>query len=331
MKRPLWERECSIAKALTLPVCLCIALGGYAGQQFSPPSSGPDSGSYGISVDVDLVVLHATVSDRKGGFVSDLRDQDFEIYEDGVPQRIRLFRHEDIPVTVGLVVDHSGSMRPKIAEVTAAARTFVQSSNPDDQMFVVNFNEKVTLGLPEAIQFTDSSGELERAISNAPAAGQTALYDAIGKALEQSQAGSRDKKVLIVISDGGDNASAQSLAHVLKMAEQFSAIIYAIGIFQEDDPDANPRVLSRLAQATGGEAFFPHQPSEVVAICESIARDIRNQYTIGYVPTNTARDGAYRTIRAVARATGHGKLSVRTRAWYIASSKPRASKDGPAK
>jgi Ca-activated chloride channel family protein len=184
----------------------------------------------------------------------------------------------------------------------------------------------VSLGLPDTIRFTDSPALLERAISKAPAAGKTALYDAIVGALQGLQAGSRDKKVLIVISDGGDNASANSLAQVMKMAEQSSAIIYTVGLFDVDDPDRNPRVLNRLAQATGGEAFSPDQLSAVVAICERIAGDIRNQYTIGYVPTNKARDGSYRAIRVVARAAGHRKLFVRTRAWYVAGGEPRAGK-----
>jgi Ca-activated chloride channel family protein len=273
-------------------------------------------------VNVDLVVLHATVYNRQGGFASSLREQDFQVFEDGVPQSVRLFRHEDIPVTVGLVVDHSGTMRPKLAEVAAAARTFVQFSNREDQMFVVNFNENVTLGLPDAIRFTDSSAELERAIANAPASGMTALYAAIAKALEQLQAGSRDKKVLIVISDGGDNASAKSLAQVMSMADQSSAVIYTIGLFDTDNPDRNPGVLNRLARATGGEAFFPGELGAVVAICERIARDIRNQYTIGYVSTNTSRNGAYRAIRVVARATGKSALSVRARAGYVAGGEP---------
>jgi VWFA-related protein len=304
---------------------LLAVLGGAAGPQVAPESKGQDdSGYYRLSVNVDLVVLHATVSDRHGGFVSSLREQDFIVYEDGVPQSIRLFRHEDIPVTVGLVVDHSGSMVPKLAEVAAAARTFVQSSNRADQMFVVNFNENVTLGLPDAIRFTDSSAELARAIANAPAMGMTALYAAIAKALEQLQAGSRDKKVLIVVSDGGDNASGQSLAQVMDLANQSSAVIYTIGLFDPDDPDRNPGVLNRLARETGGEAFLPGQLSAVVAICERIARDIRNQYTIGYVSTNPARNGAYRAIRVVARATGNRTLSVRTRAGYIAGGEPRS-------
>jgi VWFA-related protein len=280
-------------------------------------------------VDVALVVLHATVTDRQGGFVSNLGERDFDVYEDGVLQRIRLFQHEDIPVTVGLVVDHSGSMKLRIMEVAAAARSFVRSSNREDQMFVVNFNENVTLGLPKAIRFSDSSAALGNAIAAAPTGGRTALYDAIAKALEQLQAGSRDKKVLIVASDGGDNASMRSsLAQVVNMAERSSAIIYTVGIFDKDDPDQNPRVLKRLARATGGVAFFPGQLSEVVAICERIARDIRHQYTVGYVPINLARDGSYRAIRVVARAKGHDKLSVRTRTGYITGGEPRLDDKG---
>jgi VWFA-related protein len=268
------------------------------------------------------VVLHATVTDRQGGFVSDLGERDFEVYENGVPQRIKLFRNEDVPVTVGLVVDHSTTMRPKLTEVTAAARTFVRSSNREDEMFVVNFNEHVWLGLPPAIQFTDSTAALERAIATPRAWGQTALYDAIARALTQVQAGSRDKKVLIVVSDGGDNASGRILADVMKLAGQSSAMIYTLGLFDQDDPDRNPGVLKRLAQATGGEAFLPGQLSDVVAICERIARDIRHQYTIGYSPINRNPDGAYRAIRVVARTNGHGRLSVRTRTGYIAGGAP---------
>lgn len=332
MSRTLsWARVRGAVKAPVLLVVFLVVLGGYAGYQVPPAGNGQDPGSYRISVNVDLVLLHASVRDRRGRLVSDLREQHFVVYEDGVRQSIRLFRHEDIPVTVGLVVDQSGSMRPKLAEVTAAARTFVQSSNPEDQMFVVNFNENVTLGLPDAIQFTNSSAELERAIGGALATGKTALYDAIAKALGLLQAGSRDKKVLIVISDGDDTASAHSRAQAMKMAEQSSAIIYTVGLFDHDDPDANPGVLNRLAQATGGEAFFPEQLSAVVAICERIARDIRNQYTIGYVPTNATRDGAYRAIQVLARATDHGKLVVRTRTGYIAGGEPRPGKDDDAK
>ncbi len=307
-------------------VLFWMVLGGYGGGQLSPTSSAQDPGSYRIAVDVDLVVLHAAVRDRKGRFVSDLREQDFEVYEDGVRQSIRLFQYEDTPVTVGLVVDHSGSMQPKLAQVIAAAEAFVQSSNPADQTFVVNFNETVSLGLPDAVPFTNSSSELEDAISNAPATGMTALYDAVVKGIKQLQVGSQEKKVLLVISDGGDNASAHSLTHVLKMAEQSSAIIYTVGLFEADDPDRNPKVLKRLAHETGGEAFFPEQLSAVVAVCESIAREIRNQYTIGYVSSNVTPKGVYRSLRVVGQAAGRGKLFARTRAGYIAGGESRSGK-----
>jgi Ca-activated chloride channel homolog len=314
--------ERGVAEAIALPALLLILLAGHASTQAVPAGQDRDAG-FRISVDVALVVLPVTVTDRQGGFVSDLTEQDFTVYENGVPQHIQLFRNEDIPVTVGLVVDQSTSMRPKLAEVIAAARAFVRSSNPDDEMFVVNFNEKVSLGLPGDIRFTNSTVLLTNAITTKPAGGQTALYDAIAKALEELQTGSREKKVLVVVSDGGDNASAHSLAQVMKLAGQSSAVIYTIGVFDEEDPDRNPGVLKRLAQATGGEAFLPKELAEVAPICERIARDIRHQYTIGYVPTKVARDGAYRAIRVTAREKGHGGLSVRTRTGYITGGEPK--------
>ena len=269
-----------------------------------------------IYVDVNLVVLPSTVQDRHGQRITDLQEANFAVYEDRVPQRIRLFRHEDIPVAVGLVVDHSGSMEPKLAEVTAGAKAFVRSSNTNDQMFVVNFNENASFGLPDAIGFTTNAEELERAIWRTRAVGETALYDAIVKALVRLQTGGLDKKVLVVISDGADNASAHSLAEVLQMAEGCGAIIYTVGLFAPDDHDVNPKVLHRLAQATGGEAFFPRDLSDVVTICERIAQDIRSQYTIGYVSSNVKQDGVFRTVRVAAQARDRGKLSVRTRSGY---------------
>jgi len=276
-------------------------------------------------------VLPIAVHDRQRRYVPELREQDFEVYEDRLRQQIKLFRHEDIPVTAGLLIDHSASMRLKLAQVTAGAGTFVQFSNLQDQMFVVNFNETISLGLFEGTPFSANASELERAIWASPAGGQTALYDAIIEGLKRLQLGSRDKKVLIVISDGADNASVHRLAQVLEMAEQSSAIIYTVGLFDPDDQDANPKVLTHLAKATGGEAFFPSQLSAVVEICESIAHDIRNQYTIGYVANNSARNGAYRTVRVIARVPGQGKLVVRTRAGYIARTPAAREKDFDSK
>jgi Ca-activated chloride channel family protein len=316
----------TMASSLGLAMLLLICLAGDAQPQGSPPRQAQEPEPFKISVNVDLVVLHATVRNRNGGFASDLQQQDFAVYEDGVRQSIRLFRHEDIPVTVGLVIDHSGSMKLKLPEVITAARTFVQTSNQQDRLFVVNFNEKVTLGLPDTISFADRAEGLENAISRAPAIGMTALYDATVEALEQFRAGSKDKGALIIVSDGGDNASKHTLTELLKMAEQSSVVMYAIGIFDEDEVDRNPDVLRRLARATGGEAFFPKALDEVVSICERIARDIRNQYTIGYVSSNVEKPGAYRTIRVAASGTPGSKLVVRARSGYIAAGEP-----GPAK
>jgi Ca-activated chloride channel homolog len=298
--------------------CLAIA---FLMLSRAPTAAQLPPGPYQVSVHVDLVLLNAAVQDRKGASVSDLRQEDFEVYEDGVRQTIRLFRHEDIPVTVGLVVDHSGSMRSKMTEVIAAARTFVQSSSPEDEMFVINFNENVVLGLPAGISFTNRPDELAHAISDAPATGQTALYDAIVLAQLRLQAGRREKRVLLVISDGGDNASVHSQAEVLKLAGLSNTLVYTIGIFDAEDADRNPEVLKRLAHATGGEAYFPRQYSEVAAICERIARDIRHQYTLGYVSADVLRPGAWRTIHVVARPGATPKLTVRTRSGYVSGGK----------
>jgi VWFA-related protein len=183
-----------------------------------------------------------------------------------------------------------------------AVRLFARSSNPEDQFFVVNFNEHVTLGLPRAVGFTSHPEELERAIGATPADGQTALYDAVLEGLERSRAGVPDRKVLIVFSDGGDNVSARALAEVLKKVSESSVVIYTPGIFEPEDPDQNPDVLRRLARATGGDAFFPAQFNEVEAICGRIAHDIRNQYTLGYSSTGSVAPGTLRAVRVEAHA-----------------------------
>ena len=302
------------------PVVLVFLAGFHALAQkpFALNSAPPDE--FKISVNVDLVVLQATVRDREGHTVSGLRPQNFEVLEDGTPQHIRLFRHEDTPVTVGLVIDHSGSMREKLAEVTAGASAFVRSSNANDQMFVVNFNETVSAGLPSVMRFSDDADQLGAAIWGTPAMGTTALNDAIIEALSRLQEGVSDKKVLVVMSDGGDNASKARLDRVLKQAEQSNAVIYTIGVFSPDDPDRNPQVLRRLARESGGEAFFPAQLNETVAICERIARDIRDQYTIGYSSTHEKRNGTYHKIRLTVQANTNGKLTARTRAGYSVGS-----------
>jgi len=320
-----------ILPAVCVPPLLLIGLVIAARAQAAQPVGGQASAPYRISVDVNLVELRASVRDRRGQFVPDLHEEDFAVYEDGVRQTLRLFQHEDIPVAVGLVVDHSGSMRPKLAQVIAAARIFVKASSPEDEMFVVNFNEHVTLGLGDALRFSNSPDELAQAILKTPADGMTALYDAVAKARDGLKAATRDKKVLIVISDGADNASKHSLAQILKMAEQSKTLVYTVGIFEEGDPDRNPDVLRRLALPTGGEAFFPPDLNAVVAVCEGIARDIRHQYTLGYVSSNPPQPGVFHNISVVARTAGRGKLVVRTRPGYVSADPMRPPKEEAAK
>ena len=293
----------------------------------APP--GQEQDPFKISVNVRLVVLNATVRTRDKQFVKDLEKSSFEVYEDGVKQSLTLFRHEDTPVTVGLVIDHSGSMRNKILDVISAARTFVSSSNPTDELFVVNFNEHVVLGLPSTENFTSRSSELASAIARTPTIGMTALYDAVARSLEQLRTGKFDKTALVVISDGGDNASKRALPEILQMLGETNTLLYSVGLFEPGDTDSNPGVLKKLAQATGGEAYFP-KLDDIVGVCEGIARDIRSQYTLGYVSTNvTGKPGTQRKIRVVAHRpdrtgadrTGADRaaLIVRARGGYIAA------------
>lgn len=283
------------------------------------PGQTPFGAAATFSANADLVVLHPSVRDRKGRFVPDLRKENFQVFENGTPQTIRVFQHEDVPVAVGLVVDNSGSMGPKRKDVTAASQSFARSSNPRDEMFIVNFNEHVFFGLPDTKLFSASAAELESALNGVPATGETALYDAIDAALAHLKKATLDKRVLIVISDGGDNASHRTLAETLEAAGRSDAVIYTVGLFDENDEDRNPGVLKKIARSTGGEVYLPRETGGVVPVCRQIAEDIRNQYTIGYVPSQRKLEDSYRAIRVTAAGPHGEKYVVRARAGYIAS------------
>lgn len=314
----LGRYACAIISLLMLPSVSAAQQG----------TTAPDA-RYTINVRVGEVVLHATVRNRKGTPVAGLNRDNFQVFEDRVLQPIKHFSHEDIPVTVGIVIDNSGSMRPKRAEIIAAALAFAASSNPQDQMFVVNFNERVWFALPRNTLFTDKAEELRSALGTVKADGETALYDAVAVALEHLKQGNRDKKVLIVVSDGADNASKHTKQQMLDLATRSDAIIYALGIYEPDDPDRSPQVLSELTKASGGEAYFPESLGGVAPICERIAHEIRNQYTLSYIPTNQRLDGTYRSIQVrAATAHGHG-LYVTTRAGYLAPSAASAGAPQP--
>jgi len=292
------------------------------------PKADDSQGTYKIKTQVNLVVLHATVLNDRSVFVPGLKEENFKILEDKVEQKLSVFKQEDVPVSFGLVVDNSGSMRDKRPQVNAAALTFVKTSNPQDEGFVVNFNDDYYLDTER--DFTNDVTELKTALERIDARGSTALYDAVIGSLDHLKKGTRDKKVILVVTDGEDNASRHSLENAVEQAQRNDAVIYAVGVFSDDDLKHDHRAmkkargaLAQLANATGGLAFFPEDARDTEAICTQIAHDIRNQYTMAYYPTNAARDGSFRSVQVeVFPPRGSGKLSVRTRSGYFAPRSP---------
>jgi VWFA-related protein len=277
-------------------------------------SAATDSGVFVIKTQVEEVVLHATVTDDKNHLVTNLDKDDFTVFETNHPQTITSFRHEDIPVAMGIVIDNSGSMREKRDKVNKAALNLVRSSNPQDQVFVVNFNDEYYLDQP----FTNNINKLREALEKVEARGGTALYDAILASAEyMKKNASLQKKILFVVTDGEDNASRESLEEaVRRLQEENGPTVYAIGLLGEEKARRARRALETIAQRTGGIAFLPKTLDEVDEISRTVAHDIRNQYTIVYKPSTPKSVGGYRAIRVEARNKGKGKLTVRTRSGY---------------
>ncbi len=272
-----------------------------------------------IRADVNLIELHAKVTDSQGRVVTGLTKDAFHLLIDGAPRPITGFQGEDVPVTAGIVIDNSASMAPKRDEVVAAALAFARASNENDQMFVVHFNQDARVGLPHDLPFTDNVAALETAISSFDPGGSTALYDALQLAEAQFQRGARFRKVLLTITDGGDNSSHTTLKDALENAERAGITVFSVGIFDDDNRDSNPQVLSKIAEATGGKAFFPKQLSDVTANCIQAANEIRQQYVLAF--TEAAPDGDYHNIRLTVSDPKRGPLQVQTRAGYY-SNKP---------
>jgi len=268
-----------------------------------------------ISTSVEMVLLDVAVQDSRGGYVSKLPKEAFRVEENGVAQTINTFSNADVPVEVGLVMDASGSMRTRRADVNAAGVAFIEKSNPQDQIFVVNFNDTVKEGLPASVPFTDRIDLLRMALSTGIPEGRTVLYDAIADALHHLETGNRDKKTLVLVTDGGDNRSQIGLDEIMRMIAESHTTIYTVGIFDADDPYSKPGVLRRIAAVSGGESFMPRTSAEVVPICEKIAKDIRNRYTVGYVPNRDAGAGL-RKIKVTATAKDRGRLIVTSRTSY---------------
>ncbi len=292
-----------------------------------PPNQDANRQGGSIKVDVSLVVLHTTVLDDRGKFVDGLKEENFRVFEDKAEQKLSVFKREDVPVSMGLVIDNSGSMRDKRPRVNEAALTLVQASNPQDESFVVNFNDDYYLDLDK--DFTSSIPELKEALERIDARGSTALYDAVIGSMDHLRKGRKDKKVLLVVTDGEDNVSRNSLEKTLREIQKSNVVIYTIGLFSDEDKKNRKkamRALKDISAASGGISYFPENVDDVHNICDQVARDIRNQYTLGYYPTNTKKDGTFRTVQVdIIPPRGRGKLSARTRNGYFAPGQAAAS------
>ena len=277
-----------------------------------------------LKVDVQLVQLPVAVVDRDGRAVNGLTKENFEVFEDSAEQEITFFRREDIPVSVGLVIDNSGSMHNKRQRVNAAALAFARESNPEDETFIVSFDDQVYLDQ----DFTSSIDDLTRAFSSIDTRGQTAVYDAISLSVDHLRKGTKDKKALLLVSDGEDNASRYNFDRALDALRKSDVILYAIGlldapdqhlgIFRKPPENKAKEALTRFAQATGGQAYFPKSVDEIDQLCRSIAHDLRNQYMIGYSSSNRAADGSWRRINVRLNHRMASRFTVRAKPGYYA-------------
>jgi len=300
---------------VTARLTLIVAIAAFAspswGQQ--PPAERP-SFSSGAS---ELVVLPVTVTDRQGRLISGLPQERFVVLDQGRQQEVVLFSSEDAPVSIAIVIDDSGSMRAKLAEVVAATLSFARLSHPQDELFAIEFNETVRDALGGRRLEAGHTRELAAALGTLIPQGQTALYDALVMALDRLDQATHARKVLVLLSDGGDNVSTATLDQVLAHARRSNVAIYAIGLYEPGAPDTNPGVLKALAAATGGERFLPRSPGLLLQACLEIAREIRSGYTLGYIPPE--RDGRYHAVRVHVDRTDARRLVVRTRPGYFAA------------
>src|ERR1035437_9274084 len=294
-------------------------------QQPKPAATQDQTGTV-FRANTRMVVCHTTVVDKSGHLVTNLTESAFNVFENEVKQQIKVFKHEDLPVSLGLIIDNSGSMRPKRAKVEAAALALVKDSNPDDEVFVVNFNDTAYLDNPHGKLFTSDIAEMEEALTRIDSRGGTAMRDAVQMSIDHLVANAhKDKKVLVLVTDGVENAStiSKSLEELVRNARQSEVLIYAVGLLTDEEKReaaAAKRQLNALTQATGGESFYPKEVSEVESIAHLVAHDIRNQYTIEYSPSNSELDGTYRRIRVAVKAPGNP--TPRTRTGYFATEQP---------
>jgi len=279
---------------------------------------GPN-GRYTLMQNVNEVVLNVSVFDEGHHLINDLKQDDFKVSEDGVPQTIAAFEHQDLPVSMGILIDNSGSMRDKRLAVNEAALDLIRASNPDDEAFVVNFSDEAYIDQ----DFTSSIAKLRDGLSHIDSRGGTALYDAVVASADHlEQDAKRPKQVLLIITDGEDNASSLDLEQTIhKVQDLQGPVVYSIGLLFGSDTDPREerrakRALQLLSDETGGLAFFPKSLAQVDSIAAEVAEDIRSQYTIGYHSTKPLSEPGYRTIKVEAHAQGYKKLMVRTKSGY---------------
>jgi Ca-activated chloride channel family protein len=274
-----------------------------------------DQSDFTISDNVNLVLLDVSVKNSHGGYVEGLQKSDFRVFEDGKQRTISQFSSVDAPVTVGLVVDSSGSMHSKRAEVLEAGLAFARESNPQDEFFVVNFNNTVLPGLAPETPFTDNIQTLHKALYYGIPRGQTALYDAISYALRHLELAHHEQRTLVVVSDGGDNVSKISLAALLTQIEESRATIYTIGLVDPENKDLNPGVLRKIAAISGGAYSEPKQLQDVPLVFQRISKDIRHRYTIGFVPDEEHDKRNVRSVKVLAERPGE-HLVCRSRSTF---------------
>jgi Ca-activated chloride channel homolog len=283
--------------------------------QDPPPQ--PSSEEPTFSIGTRLVVLPVSVVNKSGKLITDLTQKAFKVYENGVEQPIKIFRREDVPISLGIIIDNSGSMREKRQKVESASLDLVRASNKQDEVFIVNFNDDPYLDVP----MTSDIKKMEEGIARIDSRGGTAMREAISGALDYvKKEGHRQKKVLLVITDGNDNASTISLEKLVGRAQQSEVLIYCIGLLNEEErreARLAKRALDSISRDSGGVAFYPKSPAEVDAIALEVAHEIRNQYTIAYSPTVQQMDGSFRQIKVTVNAPGHP--TVRTRTGYYAT------------
>jgi Ca-activated chloride channel homolog len=315
----LYQFRVSDGRFNMLLIVLVLFLVGPTGkaQPFQPASSSSvTKDQHVISVTSDLVVLPVNVTDTNGNFVSGLVENNFRVYEENRLQDLALFQREDAPVCVGLIIDHSGSMEPKLSNVVTAISEFAHSGNPEDEMFVADFNDDVVIEPLDGKPFTSDPAELGKAVDAVSAHGRTALYDAIAEGINHLQMSHLERKALVVVSDGGDNASHNHRSEILALARQSQVMIYSIVLVDEFSKEQDPKALRQLSEDTGGVAFFPESQQSVVDSSGKIARDLREQYVLGFKPGKYASGTSFRKVQVKVITSEGGKLHVRTRAGY---------------